>query len=114
MGISLIAGGAVKAAWKRPPSAPEVVQRQMVAPETAGPVDINTAGEDALETLPGIGPTLASRIVAHRDTYGPFRSVGDLLQVQGIGEKRVAHLESLVTVGTSGALDTTTAAALDR
>lgn len=61
-------------------------------------VDLNTADATALETLPGIGPALAERILAWRDEHGGFRSVEDLLEVSGIGEGRFAELQDRVTV----------------
>jgi competence ComEA-like helix-hairpin-helix protein len=48
-------------------------------------IDVNRAGAAELETLPGIGPVLAARIVAERERRGPFRSVDDLRRVSGIG-----------------------------
>jgi len=63
-----------------------------------GPIDVNTAGVDELETLPGIGPTLAAAIVDDRQRNGPFRSVDDLNRVPGIGEGRLGQLRDLVTV----------------
>jgi competence protein ComEA len=50
----------------------------------------------ALQTLPGVGPTLARRIVAHRETHGPFRTPADLLHVSGVGAKRYARLHGLI------------------
>lgn len=64
-----------------------------------GTVDLNRAGAAELETLPGIGPALAQRIIAHREQHGPFREVGQLRDVSGIGEKRFQDLAPLVTVG---------------
>ena len=65
---------------------------------TAEPVNLNTATQAQLETLPGIGPTLAEAIIAERDRRGGFRSVNELRDVRGIGDKRFADLEGLVTV----------------
>lgn len=65
----------------------------------AGPIDLNTATVAQLQTLPGIGPTLAQRIVSHREQHGPFRAPGDLRDVSGIGEKRFQDLAGLITVG---------------
>lgn len=61
-------------------------------------VNLNTATLDQLETLPGIGPALGQRILDYRQEHGPFRSVDDLLNVSGIGEKRLADLRPNVTV----------------
>ena len=61
-------------------------------------VNLNSATLDQLETLPGIGPALGQRIIDYRDQHGPFRSVDDLLNVSGIGEKRLADLRPKVTV----------------
>jgi competence protein ComEA len=61
-------------------------------------VNLNTATLDQLESLPGIGPALAQRILDYREQHGPFRKVEDLLNVSGIGEKRLADLRSNVTV----------------
>lgn len=61
-------------------------------------VNLNTATQAQLETLPGIGPTLAQSIIAERDRRGGFTSVEQLRQVRGIGDKRFADLRDLVTV----------------
>jgi competence protein ComEA len=63
-----------------------------------GPVNLNTAGLDQLQTLPGVGPVLAQRILDYRTSHGGFRSVADLRQVSGIGDARFAQLKDLVTV----------------
>ena len=60
------------------------------------PVSLSTATVDQLDSLDGIGPTLAQRIVAYRDAHGGFRSVDELQQVPGIGDKRFAALRKLV------------------
>ncbi|MEV7633316.1 ComEA family DNA-binding protein [Microbacterium sp. NPDC089318] len=64
----------------------------------AGAVDLNTADQAALETLPRIGPALAQRIIDWRDENGRFRSVDDLLAVPGIGEKLLAGVREKVRV----------------
>lgn len=50
------------------------------------PVEINSATAEQLETIPGIGPATAARIIAFRKEHGPFRRVEDLIKVRGIGE----------------------------
>lgn len=61
-------------------------------------VDLNEAGIDELDTLPGIGPATAQAIVDHREQHGPFASVDELIDVRGIGEAKLAQLRDLVTV----------------
>lgn len=68
------------------------------AANARGLLDLNTADQDALETLPGIGEVLAARIIAFRE-YSPFTSVDDLRQVEGIGEKKLEAVRPFVTVG---------------
>lgn len=68
---------------------------------SAGPggrVNINTAGLAELDSLPGIGPTLAQRILDYRTQKGPFRTIEDLENVPGIGAKKFADLKDLITV----------------
>lgn len=62
------------------------------------PLDINTATARELEELPGIGPVLASAIVARRTEFGPFDRPEDIQDVPGIGEKTYARIAHLVTV----------------
>jgi competence protein ComEA len=57
-----------------------------------GKVHLSTATIDELDGIDGIGPTLAQRIIEYRDAHGGFRSLGELAQVEGIGEKRLATL----------------------
>lgn len=63
-----------------------------------GRVNLNTADQAALETLPRVGPALAARIIQWRQANGRFSTVEDLLNVSGIGEKTFAGLRELVTV----------------
>lgn len=62
-------------------------------------VDINSASETQLETLPGIGPGKAQAIVEYRQANGPFKSIDELGRVKGIGDKTLAELRTQVTVG---------------
>jgi competence protein ComEA len=63
-----------------------------------GKVNINTASESDLETLPRVGPTMAKRIIAWREANGRFATIEDLMSVTGIGEKTFAELKDLVTI----------------
>ena len=63
------------------------------------PININTANSQQLEALPGIGPVIAQRIVDYRNAYGPFTSPGQLINVSGIGEKRLATIWDYITIG---------------
>jgi len=62
----------------------------------AAPVALSTATVDQLDTLPGVGPVLARHIVDYRTQHGGFRSVDELRQVNGIGDRRFADLRNLV------------------
>lgn len=64
----------------------------------SGPIDLNTATLAQLDSLPGVGPVLAQRILDWRTTHGRFDSVDQLRDVSGIGDSRFADLKSLVTV----------------
>lgn len=61
-------------------------------------ININTATPEELDTLPGVGPVLAGRIVAFREKRGGFRRVEELLAIPGISEARWQVLKTLVTV----------------
>ena len=69
------------------------------APAPAGKVNLNTATVSQLEDLPGIGPSLAARIVEHRQKNGAFKTVDDLMAVKGIGEKNFAKIQGYLSVG---------------
>nr|WP_254705522.1 ComEA family DNA-binding protein [Streptomyces vilmorinianum] len=62
----------------------------------AAPLSLNSATVEQLDTLPGVGPVLAQHIVDHRTEHGGFRSVAELREVNGIGERRFADLAPLV------------------
>ena len=79
----------------------EGTAQKLPAAETqtqTGLVNLNTADEAKLQTLPGIGPELASRIVAYRRDVGPFVTIEQIMDVEGIGEVRFARMEPYITV----------------
>ena len=69
------------------------------AEEISFPININTATTDQLENLPGIGPVMAQRIVDYRNANGSFTSPAQLINVSGIGEKRLAAIWDYITIG---------------
>jgi competence protein ComEA len=93
-------------------AAPVADGEQVIVPRSGGPgppptarpaadegqVNINEADVTELEELPGVGPVLAERIVAHREANGSFGSIEDLLDVPGIGEGRLATLRDAAVV----------------
>lgn len=82
-----------------PPEAPLAGGTGADAPRTGvGLINLNTATIEQLQTLPGMGPVLAQRVIAYREQHGGFRSVSELRQVSGIGEARFNELKDRVTV----------------
>lgn len=63
------------------------------------PVDINSAGEYELSALPGIGETIAVRILAYRELHGPFERPEELMNVEGIGSGKLEALLDYITIG---------------
>lgn len=61
-------------------------------------VNINRASQAELETLPGIGPSTAQKIIAHREANGPFASIEEIMNVSGIGPAKFAAIQELITV----------------
>ena len=93
-----------------PSSATESLPSETTAPATefvtessvdnvSFPININSATSTQLEALPGIGPTYAQRIIDYRNANGPFTSPSQLLNISGIGEKRLAAIWDYITIG---------------
>ncbi len=85
-------------------AAPVTVETETAVPQASfmpdvSPLDINAASAEELAGLPGIGRVLAERIVDYRTEHGPFGAVEDLMEVSGIGEKKLAELEGRITTG---------------
>ena len=62
-------------------------------------VNINTASADELDSLPGIGPSLANAIIEHRQEHSDFKSTREIIDVPGIGEKLYNNIRDKITVG---------------
>src|SRR5688572_26822016 len=67
-----------------------------------GKIDLNQASIKQLDSLPGVGPAMARRIIDFRLRKGPFKRKEELMAVPGIGERRFARIKDLVTVKSSG------------
>jgi competence protein ComEA len=68
-------------------------------PAITGPININTASAEELDTLPGIGPSLAQAIIDYRTQHGLFKTIDELNDVKGIGDALLAKLRDRITVG---------------
>lgn len=66
---------------------------------SVGKINVNTATEQELETLPGIGPAKAQRIIQYRNDHGSFASVEDLKKISGLGEKTISRFKDRITAG---------------
>lgn len=89
----------IPAVTETPLPVPTPPAAEAPVPPSLARININTATAAELEILPGVGPTLAQRIVAYREAHGPFASVDDLLAVKGIGPAKLEQLRPYVTVG---------------
>jgi competence protein ComEA len=84
------------------PAAPD--QNDSTAPsrsisiDIGGSININMANQEELESLPGIGPALAERIIAYREANGPFSTIEEIQEVDGIGPKKFEDIKNLIIV----------------
>jgi comEA protein len=74
--------------------------RSTATATASAPVNLNTATQAQLESLPGIGPSAAQRILEYRQKNGSFKKIEELMNVKGIGEKSFLKLKPLITVAT--------------
>jgi competence ComEA-like helix-hairpin-helix protein len=81
---SLVLAAGTAAATKKPPSQP---------------INLNAASSEQLQQVPGIGPATADKILQMRKSYGPFKSVDDLLAIRGIGKKRLDKMRKYLIAG---------------
>ena len=82
-------------------SSEKVNEKEINPEETKNPnllVSINKATQEQLEYLPGIGPVMASRIIAYRDQHHGFRTIDELVEIKGIGEKTVEKLRPYIQI----------------
>src|SRR5512136_1938669 len=68
------------------------------AAETGKKINLNTATTQELDSLPGVGPKTAEKIVAWRQENGKFKKIEDIMSVKGIGEKKFAKMKDMITV----------------
>ena len=78
---------------------PVIATPEEVFVPTSDLIDINTASVTELDTLPGIGPTTAQKIVDYRDSNGPFINIEDIVNVSGVGPTTFDRIRDLITVG---------------
>jgi competence protein ComEA len=78
-----------------PPSGPSSLSPSS---QGGGKVNINTATAEELDTLPGVGPAIAQRIIDYRTAHGPFQSIEDIKNVRGIGDATFEELKDKITV----------------
>ncbi|PYU92733.1 MAG: hypothetical protein DMG08_12015 [Acidobacteria bacterium] len=77
---------------------PAVTLAQKAKPPSTEKVNLNNATEDQLQTLPGVGPAMAKKIIEYRSKNGKFSKIEDILNVKGIGEKKFQRMKDRLVV----------------
>lgn len=80
---------------------PPLVPEELPPANISGKLDINTASAQELAALPSVSSSLAADIVTYREVNGPFRNLGELLDIDGLGEKTLEAMIPYITVGGS-------------
>ena len=97
LAVGLLGGTAV---WGEQPAGTRTTGTPAVGTTVAATqVNINTADAAALEALPGIGPVKAKAVIDYREKNGPFKTIDDLKNVSGIGDRTLEQLKDKITVG---------------
>jgi len=78
--------------------APAMALAQKAKPASGEKVNLNTATLEQLQTLPGVGPAVAKKIIEHRTKTGKFTKVEEILNIQGIGEKKFQRMKDRLVV----------------
>lgn len=92
--------------WPRS-STPTFPSRAQIQPTISGPININKASQQEIETLPGIGETKAAAIITYRQEHGPFKKIDDLLKVPGIGPGILASIQPFIILDPISTLEPT-------
>ena len=75
-----------------------IEQNNTTTKKEGAKVNINTAGVEELDQLPGIGPAIAQRIIDYRNEHGEFKKVEDIQEVKGIGDAKFSEIKDSITV----------------
>jgi competence protein ComEA len=97
--IGFVAMTSFAVAAQQAPGKPAKSSTARAVATAAAPVNLNTATQSQIETLPGIGAKAAQRIIEYRQKNGGFKKIEDLMNVKGIGEKSFLKLKPLITIG---------------
>jgi competence protein ComEA len=99
--MAVIPAAAAQQAKAQPPAAKSSSAAKPSAP--SAPINLNSATQAQLESLPGVGPKAAQRILDYRKQNGSFKKIEDLMNVKGFGEKTFLKLKPMLTVSEKAA-----------